>query len=379
VSVGCTDSTTYLWDFRNPNDVLLRLKHGRAIIELDESLPQEEVDTGIRFLSWGHSHRRLYTGSSDGVVAAWDSYLSPDDADIRNVIKLNSGVMSGEFSPDFSNLLLGEVNGSISMLAVGRDDMSIQDSERFSFQDGNAKKVEMRKNPKSLDSKDLSLSPTTALGVIDESGMNIASELVTSKQIQLQRFGDLPIRQAVQGPSYAGPFDNSDEAPGLRLAALKFQTSFRPSLEPCKLKRCRLKPKLTEEELGDSGAWKARFPEHVRYQIPSSPAPKSGEDGPQTTGLTCLRCKRKKPMKPRISHDGVTEAVCCPRCNITWRVDILGYAALTVAGLQPDLLEPGEDVDDSDSEPGNDEKLIVRDAVPAHYHSLWHDRPASPL
>jgi len=379
VSVGCTDSTTYLWDFRKPNEVLLRLKHGRAIMELDESLPREEVDTGIRFLSWGHSHRRLFTGSSDGIVAAWDPCLSPDDTDIRNVIQLNSSVMSGEFSPDFSNLLLGEVNGSISMLAVGRDDMTIQDFERFSFQDGNAQKVEMRKNPKSLDSKDRSLSPTTARGVVDESGMNIASKLVTSKLIQLKSFGDLPIRQAVQGPLYVGPFDNSDEAPGLRLATSKFQTSFRPSLEPCKLKKCRLKPKLTEEEQGDSGAWQARIAEHVRYQIQSSPAAKSAKDGSQTTGLTCLRCKRRKPMKLRISQDGVTEAVRCPRCNITWRVDILGYAALTGAGLKPGLLEPGEDLENSDSEPGDHEILIVRDAVPAHYHSLWHDRPASPL
>ncbi len=84
-------------------------------------------------------------------------------------------------------------------------------------------------------------------------------------------------------------------------------------------------------------------------------------------------------MKLRISQDGVTEAVRCPRCNITWRVDILGYAALTGAGLKPGLLEPGEDLENSDSEPGDHEILIVRDAVPAHYHSLWHDRPASPL
>jgi len=320
VSAGCTDGASYVWDLRNPHRLLHRFAHGPALLELDDSQPREHIDTGIRFLSWGQSGRELYTGSSDGVVCLWNPYLSTEDAYVDDVVRAKSGIMSGAFSPDFFNLLLGEVNGTISVHSAGA-----RDCETFTLQHADR--------------------PSNS---VKESGIAEAARLLQSSQMKLKPFGDLPFRQAVQGVNYAqtGFIDSSEDAPQLRKAAAEMQRRFRPR-SPCTLDHSF--PALTEEEQGDSGAWKSRIPDAVRHR----------EGRSKQEGIECFRCQQ--PISP-IEIDAVVDELICYTCNVAWRVDVLGY---TSKERRLDRVwRPPKDNEDT---------------IETHYSSLWQDRPASPL
>ncbi|KAL9080325.1 MAG: hypothetical protein Q9159_007627 [Coniocarpon cinnabarinum] len=204
VSAGCTDGTAYVWDLRNPDTMLHRFGHGEPLNELDQSRSREEADTGIRFLSWDQDGRQLFTGSSDGVVACWDPYMAPQNAFEREVVRMDSGIMAGAFSPDHTSLVIGDVEGSVLMLSVGGE------CEPFEFVADEETKQQIRQ---AIGSDD-----TT-----DESAKQISDELVQRGEIELKPFGDFPRRQAVQGPRYDGPFDTAGDAGELRRHAAKFQ------------------------------------------------------------------------------------------------------------------------------------------------------------
>jgi len=326
VTAGCTDGVSYVWDLRNPDHILHEFAHGAALMELDEMQARETVDTGVRFLSWGQTARHLFTGSSDGVVSSWNPYLAKEDAHVEEIARLKSGVMTGAFSPDFTDLLLGEVNGSISVLSVGSET-----SEKFDLECADHRTI---------------MGKSVAPG----SGIAVANELVETRQIELRPFGDLPIRQAVQGPcySYTGYIDQSKDADELRKAAAEMQQKFLPPTLPCNLDH--RPPLFTEEEQGDDGAWKDRIPEAVRY------APRTGNPAKV---LECFRCRN--PLST-VKIDATVEEVLCDGCDLAWRVDILGFTAKVchLDGFwQPDL--------------------DVEDTIERHYHSQWQDRPPSPL
>ena len=153
ISAGCTDGKVYVWDLRRPDEILHQFEHGSPLVELDESRPREAVDTGVRFLSWDEPGRLLYSGSSDGVVASWNPYLAPEDAFHRKVAQLNTGVMAGSFSPDFSNLLLGDVQGCATMLSVGNEDKTLRDCDRFKHIEADKRDLAERvKRPKAENS-----------------------------------------------------------------------------------------------------------------------------------------------------------------------------------------------------------------------------------
>ncbi|KAI9803938.1 MAG: hypothetical protein M1833_000219 [Piccolia ochrophora] len=126
-TASCTDGATYVWDRRVPHTILHTLRHGQPIQQLpafdDPSWrPREKADTGVRFAQWGDGSNRLYTGSSDGVVKAWDIRRAAEDTWVRDVVELDAGIMCGAFSPDFSKLLLGDAAGGVNVLAVGLDE-----------------------------------------------------------------------------------------------------------------------------------------------------------------------------------------------------------------------------------------------------------------
>jgi len=327
VSVGCTDGVTYVWDLRYPDVILHQLSHGGALLELDVLQDRERVDTGVRFVSWGQTGRQLFTGSSDGVVSSWNPYLSPEDVHVEDVTQLKSGVMTGAFSPDFSNLLLGEVNGTVSVLSVGSETSDNLVLERADHESTTTQKKEI-------------------------SGIEEGNKLVQSRQIEIRLFGDLG-RQAVQGPNYdyTGFIDQADDAPELREAADRMQQSFRLPDSPCKLHHHI--PIITEEEQGDNGASRDRIPASVRY------APRL--DKPALF-LECFRCQ--KPLQT-VEVDAAVEEVLCHGCNLAWRVDILGFTA-KIRRLdwffRPD--------------PADDDEQVTMET---HYNSLWEDRPPSPL
>lgn len=353
ISVGCTDGSTYLWDLRMHNQILHQFEHGNPLLEPDESLSREQFDTGVRFLQWDSGRRYLFTGSSDGVVAKWDPYLATEDAHLRNITQLKSGVMCGAFNNDYSRLLLGEVNGSINVLAVGRDEED--QSEGFQL---------CQADDDTLDSVYRALrfqrEPPAS-----ENHTAPAMELLKSQQIQLMPFGDLPIRQAVQGSAYNGPFDTGPDSDELRRKALMFQEKSRPSHSPCVCQTGCLT--VTEEETGDNGDWKKNIPANVRFEKE------------YTFPVPCMRCSR--PTECGQSEDEFK----CRNCRKTWRQDLLGYTDLDV----PLLEGPFEQALTSSSKPNPDELImefqrteqdrIELQDVFEHHHSFWQDRPPSPL
>lgn len=339
VSTGCTDGKVYVWDIRNPKSLLHVCSHGKTLSEKEDN---EIVDTGVRFISWGQAGRNLYSGSSDGVVMQWDPYRSPEDAYVRDVVRLESGVMSGAFSPDFTNLLLGDVAGNVSVLSVGNVDrgLDMRQAQEFEYEAAAKLKNEMRQEPEA-----------------SNEGRSSARELLKSGKVELRPIGNLPKRQAVQGPAYVEPSANNrppgcqpdDQflrqqyydfvVPKLRDAAALFQDNARlnEKTEPCK---CTTNASwVTEEDFGDSGAWKARIPAELRKsQALRVEGMAAGAESSETASspIQCFQCNRNQLIQSRIAA-GRGELVdsddiyACPGCKAEWRADILGYTCIRTA------------------------------------------------
>lgn len=307
ITIGCTDGRVYIWDLRNPDQILHSFAHGKSLVELDQAQAVETIDTGIRFVHWGESERNLFSGSSDGVVALWNPYVSPEDAYVRKVIQLESSVMSGAFSPDFSNLLLGEEDGTITMLTVGCEDTKLQDCERFNYKAANADVFDEIYDTLSIDVPDQDELATE--------GRRAAKVKIDNDEVKWQPLAGFPRGQIVQGLNYDGPYDASDEAPELREKSELFQKKLRHNGNQCHLTH--ELPPLTEEEMGDSGAWKSRIPELLRRA-------KSGAASPLE--LTCFRCNVSTLSPALASGSGVANDVLeCHDCRMAWRVDVLGF------------------------------------------------------
>ena len=117
VTAGCTNGISYVWDQRWPDQPLHHLKHGRPLVDLDHTREWEEVDTGVMLSLWGPGGSLFYTGSSDGMIKAWDVRRHPNDVLIRNVANFDISIQSGAFSPDGNNLLVGDAEGGIHVLS----------------------------------------------------------------------------------------------------------------------------------------------------------------------------------------------------------------------------------------------------------------------
>lgn len=384
LSVGCTDGATYVWDIRHPDQLMHRFAHGKALMELPDDQKREESDTGVRFVSWDATGRGLCTASSDGIVAKWSPYRAPDDAFEKNIVQLKSGVMSGAFNHDFSCLLLGEVNGSINVLSVGRndeddtfDDFSLQRADEATL-NGVCTLLHMDR-------------PT----VEDESGTTAARDLLQTGEMKLRPFGDLPIRQAVQGPAYQGPFDTATDANELRGHAMKTQASFKPSADPCPLEH--EIPRITEEEKGDDGS--------SRYRIPGSFAHLPRKDKPAHLEkyVRCFRCGSELKLRGLDVPSQEADMIDCKACKLRWRIDLLGYTPSNPDGKErglsrPATLEwpyPQAHSKAREQREANRRRTRVLDSAQADFtkeegernrvqaldeyvHSFWQDRSPSP-
>ncbi|KAK3062974.1 hypothetical protein LTS18_003007, partial [Coniosporium uncinatum] len=300
ISAGCTNGKTYVWDIRSPDRILHTLIHGEPLMELGDPDHRERLDTGIRFCSWGEDQTRLFTGSSDGVLKSWNIYRAPEDVLVQNVVSLNSGIMSGAFSSDFTKLVLGEVNGSVNVLEVGNDDIGIRDVEKFT----------------------LHSAPNIYAPVVqpseEVSGIAAARKLVDDGDIEYYPMGPLPIRQAVQGVMYSGPFDSRPDAPELRNAARAFQRRMErmepdPSVQQCSLLACveSASTRITPEEAGDSGRSADRIPQSLRTAASTS------FDNAATIVPGRAKCSRcSGSALPSLEGDG-TAPLLCERCNLT--------------------------------------------------------------
>ncbi|KAF2810743.1 uncharacterized protein BDZ99DRAFT_519427 [Mytilinidion resinicola] len=385
LAAGCTSGDTYVWDIRRPDGWIYTLSHGEPLTPLDGHQPRELLDTGVRFCSWGDSARRLYTGSSDGVVKSWDITRAPADVFVSDLVTLNTGVMSAAFSPDKTSLLVGEVNGSVNVLELGREDRCAKDVEPLRLIPANGPSITASHNS----------------AVDPASGVAIAKDLVLTRQMNIVPLGGLPIRQAVQGTKYSGPYDTSEDATALREQSDAFQQkmSSRHDTPQCDIAACvNSITKLTLEEAGDSGRSKDRIPDSLRE------AWKAGSGAAVVPGKSkCSHCGR--PARPSIDDDA--EALCercsfdclhcgnravvahetdmlwCLKCDRRWDIGVLGYepvrgrrdierSAWKERGMET-LSLAGHD--DGENATLGDE---LNDLA-SYYHSLWADRPAGPI
>ena len=420
IATGCTNGRVYVWDIRQSDGPLHVLSHGRSLMPLQDDVPHEVTDTGVRFLSWGDNSTRLYSGSSDGVVKVWDVTRSQHDVHVKDLAHTKSGIMSGAFSPDFTKLLLGEVDGSVNVLEVG----SVNVMEGLETD-----RKELRYIPEEKGENTEPALASSVLSAAPGSAAEGTDYLLNTNQLQLIPMGGLPMRQAVQGPKYQGPYDWSVDAPYLRQQALEFQLQMAVMPVPsCDISACQsCINKTTSEEFGDSGRSRDRIPDELRRQwralVPDE-LREQWEDpvATKTTSATtmnflsgkskCTECNH--PARPSTSAAGTTISILCERCSFAclrcgaanpvaaatttlicdacagvWDMGALGYEcvqqpvgrssasalALDVPLLKRSAKESYADfVEDADETSFGDEVNALSD----YYFSLAFERPESP-
>ncbi|KAM5466962.1 hypothetical protein MauCBS54593_005581 [Microsporum audouinii] len=175
ITAGCTDGTTYVWDFRNPNKILHRLQHGLPIRELDSQLTRAQADTGVQLAFWGDESTRFYTGSSDGCVKAWNIMNATEDVFVKDVANIGHEITSGALSPDKTSMVVGDTSGGIHVFSTSTppdDDKAM----RFEYAEDHR-------------TNDL------------DSGVRAADELIESGQlVRHEQYGP------GKGPNYNGPY-----------------------------------------------------------------------------------------------------------------------------------------------------------------------------
>ena len=194
VTAASTDGSTYVWDYRWADNVLHRLPHGEPLLELpsnDEGLPytqhRERVDAGVLLNLWSRGASTFYTGSSDGVIKAWDIMRSPEDVWIKDVASLPAGIQSGALSPDGMSMLVGDASGGIHILSAAPFEPH-QWSDNLEDDSGEA--LPIKYIPAVKEDGD---DPGTE-------GIDEAERLLGSQSVVIhERFG------AGKGPSYYGP------------------------------------------------------------------------------------------------------------------------------------------------------------------------------
>lgn len=117
ITASCTNRKTYVWDSAKDNENPIHtLEHGESIDELDQGIPEEEADVGVKFVAWGRSFNRLYTGSSDGVLKLWDLTAPPGQQLVKDLLYVPGGISGGAFSDDRSKLVIGDGSGNLHLM-----------------------------------------------------------------------------------------------------------------------------------------------------------------------------------------------------------------------------------------------------------------------
>ncbi|KAG5288060.1 WD domain-containing protein [Histoplasma ohiense] len=208
ITASCTDGVTYVWDYRSPGRILHRLAHGAPISELDSNVSREQHDTGVRLALWKNNWvDQFYTGGSDGVLKKWNILRAPEDVLVENTAYFDQGIMSGAFSPDFTNLLIGDSCGSIHVLS----------SAPFSHGDINMAYEPVSKERNLEDDGD------------DKLGIKTAKELLSSGKLRRH-----PVFGVGQGPRYDGPYASWARQEGTPKEALA-RTPLLPEIQATQL------------------------------------------------------------------------------------------------------------------------------------------------
>jgi WD40 repeat protein len=318
IAVGSTEGCVYIWDVRyakHGQHPLNTLKHGESLAIMPHGKKRWETDTGIRFLSWGSERDRLYTGSSDGVVACWDPYRSDSDKHVRDVVQLNSAVMSGAFSPDFSQLLIGEDAARLNLLSVGNDGARFNRTitARFSVEEAPPQQEEEDSAPILWD----------------------CQKMLDAQELEVKPAGTMPFKQVVQGPNYSGPWrltaeaatkaskETIKETAKARDESQKLQDKIHMSLRRRKKQTRKLGLRATDPCDLDCGfiplpddyvakeVWLSE-----RIPDPSSEWIKKRDE------TDCFRCGSKATISSK------ARAIGCKACGTAWRIGALGYEVI---------------------------------------------------
>ncbi|KAI5310622.1 hypothetical protein KEM55_004486, partial [Ascosphaera atra] len=182
IAASCTDGATYVFDHRNPRSPLHTLVHGDPISKqwpgYDQGATREQGDVGVTFADWKTTDE-LYSASTDGVVKKWDILRAPEDVLTEDVISLNVEVSCGSFSPDYTNLLLGDATGGLHAYTCAPCAGHADERDTFTFDRGTSGEDDGQ----------------------GESGVEIAREALSSKELIRHS-----IIGVVQGPAYGkGP------------------------------------------------------------------------------------------------------------------------------------------------------------------------------
>ena len=189
VTAGCTNSISYVWDWRWPEQPLHQLRHGKSI------MPTGERDTGVMMSLWGIGSSLYYTGSSDGSIRAWDIRRHPNDVLVTIVAQLDAGIQSAAFSPDGSHLLVGDATGGIHVLSSAPwDPLSTENGTRASSAPMNVIRA-----------------PYIGKGIQGgednpgTEGIDAGLDLLQTGQLILD-----PVYGPGKGPNYSGPYAKQD-------------------------------------------------------------------------------------------------------------------------------------------------------------------------
>ncbi len=158
------------------------------ITPLKPGLTREQSDMGVRMALWSRSGNIFYSGSSDGIIKAWNINHSPSDVFLYDIAQLQAGVMCGAFSPDHSNLLVGDSRGAIHVLSSAP--ISTKEKE------GCVEEIRLQRS-EMVDKED-----------VPQAGENRGTEMRDAAR-ELLESGELemhPIYGAGKGPNYKGPF-----------------------------------------------------------------------------------------------------------------------------------------------------------------------------
>ncbi|KAL2825541.1 WD40-repeat-containing domain protein [Aspergillus pseudoustus] len=199
ISASCTDGATYVWDQRNPGEILHKLEHGYPLNQIDETIPRELADTGVTLHTWGSTYEQLYTGGSDGVLKRWNIFRATEDVLVEDVANLQEGIMCGALAPDKSNLLVGDVSGGVQLLSSSPFSPEEEDDDDDD-DDGDGDGEPGRGN-NYYDFAFIESTPVDQSNTDLDSGVKAARELIATGQITRH-----PVFGPGQGPYYKGPF-----------------------------------------------------------------------------------------------------------------------------------------------------------------------------
>lgn len=196
VSAACTDGKVYVWDTAQGDRPIHTLRHGKPIEEYCGD--REKEDTGIKFTAWNTTLGRFYTGSSDGVVKAWNIRRRKAPF-VRDILTAPGPIAWGGFSPDNSKLAIGDATGRCFILSIDAHDAP---ESHFMTLPGTTRRLR-RPQP-------LLLHPEPDPPGADEDGMDTDTELNdasyarrTYLDTRCLRLSHNPVIGAVQGPEYA--------------------------------------------------------------------------------------------------------------------------------------------------------------------------------